>query len=133
MLVLHMLGHSFAAGAAVLLVIATLDQESMGWAGRMGAILNFALLLNLILIFLELSITHPTEDAKLVVKMILKGQYRRLFWLVSIGLGIFGPVLLINLAGGELWANLGAAVLSLIGIFYTEKIWVEAPQRIPLS
>lgn len=133
MLVLHMLGHSIAAGAAVLLVLASLDGEAIAWAGRMGAILSFTLLLNLILVFLELSITHPTEDAKLVVKMILKGQYRKLFWFVSIGLGIFVPVLLINLAGGELWANLGAAVLSLIGIFYTEKIWVEAPQRIPLS
>lgn len=99
----------------------------------MGAILSFVLIINLILIFLELSITHPTQDAKLVVKMILKGQYRKLFWMVSIGLGIFVPVGLINLAGGEPWANLGAAILSLIGIFYTEKIWVEAPQRIPLS
>lgn len=132
-LVLHMLGHSFAAGAAALFVLATLDQGALDWAGRMGAILNFSLIINLILVLLELSITHPTQDAKLVVKMILKGQYRKLFWLVSIGLGIVVPVLLINLAGGELWANLGAAMLSLIGIFYTEKIWVEAPQRIPLS
>lgn len=132
-LLLHMLGHSFAAGAAVLLVLASLDRGAISWTGRMGAMLSFSLLINLILIFLELSITHPTQDAKLVVKMILKGQYCQQFWSTSIGLGILVPVLLINLTGGELWANLGAAVLSLIGIFYTEKIWVEAPQRIPLS
>jgi Fe-S-cluster-containing dehydrogenase component/formate-dependent nitrite reductase membrane component NrfD len=133
LLVLHMLGHSIAAGAAALLVLASLDQDATDGVDPMRAILSFSLLMNLVLVFLELSITHPTQDAKLVVKMILKGQYRRLFWLVSIGLGILVPTLLIHLGDGELWANLGAAVLSLIGIFYTEKIWVEAPQRIPLS
>jgi formate-dependent nitrite reductase membrane component NrfD len=133
LLVLHMLGHSFAAGAAALLVPASFDPEAIVWASALGAVLKVSLFLNLVLLLLELSITHSTEDAKLVVKMILKGQYRQLFWLVSIALGIFLPLVLLNLAGGELWANILAALAVLIGIFYTEKIWVEAPQRIPLS
>lgn len=133
MLVFHMLGHALAAGAAVLLILASFDSAANSWANALGTVLQAALFLNLVLLFLELSITHPTQDAKLVVGMILKGQYSKVFWLLSIGVGIALPLVLLQVAGGELWANVVAALAALIGIFYTEKIWVEAPQRIPLS
>jgi hypothetical protein len=31
------------------------------------------------------------------------------------------------------WSLASAGVLILLGIYITEKIWVEAPQRIPLA
>lgn len=132
LLVLHMLGHAFAAGAAVLLIVASFNETTIWWTRDLGIILKLALFFNLVMLLLEISITHPTEDAKLVVKMITKGQYRRLFWSVCMGLGILLPLILIHPDLGVA-VNVSAALAALIGIFYTEKIWVEAPQRIPLS
>jgi hypothetical protein len=42
------------------------------------------------------------------------------------------PVLIL-IFSGNIWFTAIAAALSLIGIYITEKIWVEAPQRIPLA
>lgn len=77
--------------------------------------------------------THPTVDAKRVVHMILEGRYRNQFWVGTVLIGNVIPVTLLIFAQDNplLWAL--AAVLVLVGIYVTEKIWVEAPQRIPLS
>jgi hypothetical protein len=91
-----------------------------------------ALVVNLFTLITELTITHPTTSAKTVVKMITKGRYSRLFWLGTVIIGNIIPL-------GTLIFNAGAmsivfsGVCVLIGIIITEKIWVEAPQRIPLA
>ena len=74
---------------------------------------------------------HPTEDAELTVEMITKGRYSRLFWFGAIVMGNLLPFALLIYGGNELM--LAASVLVLAGILITEKIWVEAPQRIPLN
>ena len=81
--------------------------------------------------WIELTITHPTEDAKRVVEMITTGRYRRRFWIGTIALGNLIPALLFTLGGGEL--QVVAGILALVGVYITESIWVEAPQRIPLT
>ena len=64
--------------------------------------------------------------------MITKGRYKNLFWIGSILIGNVIPlVLLLTVSAPGMTAI--AAVLVLIGIYVTEKIWVEAPQRIPLA
>jgi len=65
--------------------------------------------------------------------MILEGRYRNQFWVGTVLIGNVIPVTLLIFAQDNplLWAL--AAVLVLVGIYVTEKIWVEAPQRIPLS
>ena len=79
----------------------------------------------------ELTITHPTDDAKLVVKMILKGRYANLFWMGVLALTNLLPLVLLFIKIDML--TIGASVLALVGIYLTEKIWIEAPQRISLT
>lgn len=130
-LALHMLLHSFMAGAAALTLVGLVTGMPGGWAAFLTTVLAIATALNLLTIIIELVTTHPTQDAKTVVHMITKGRYSRLFW--------WGVILMGNLLPlGILWVGGTAALplagaLALIGIYFTEKIWVEAPQRIALT
>jgi hypothetical protein len=64
--------------------------------------------------------------------MITHGRYSRLFWFGAILFGNVLPAAMLAFGGGSgLVAGLAGLIL-LIGIYFTEKIWVEAPQRIPL-
>ena len=82
---------------------------------------------------IELTTTHPTEDAKRTVKMILKGRYKNKFWWGVILLGNIVPIAVLSIMGASTTAMAIAGITVLIGIYLTEDIWVEAPQRIPLS
>ena len=126
---LHMLVHSLMAGAAALAIGGYFMETSEAYDTYLGYILTGTLVVNLIVMLFELTITHPTTDAKATVKMIVKGRYKMRFWL---GVVVFGNILPLALiiAGVSLPI---AALIALIGIVLTETIWVEAPQRIPLS
>jgi formate-dependent nitrite reductase membrane component NrfD len=127
-MVLHMLTHSIMAGAAAIILTGLFMDVPEAWLTLMGQLLIISLLVNLGVMLIEMTITHPTEDAKLVVKMILKGRYASLFWW---GVVVFGNI--IPLALIMLGYALPAAIIAIVGIYLTEKIWVEAPQRIPLT
>ena len=64
--------------------------------------------------------------------MILKEQYKTSFWIGTVIVGNILPLLLILFLDGGLSLAV-ASLLILIGMYITEKIWVEAPQRIPLA
>ncbi|MDZ7267520.1 MAG: polysulfide reductase NrfD [candidate division KSB1 bacterium] len=128
---LHMLVHAFMAGAAVFGLLASFSPAATDWRDYLRFVLYGSLAFNLVVITVELLTTHPTEDAKATVKMIVSGRFSKLFWLGTIILGNIAPLLL-------LWSGapplLGlAGVLVLIGIYITEHLWVRAPQLIPLS
>ena len=128
---LHMLVHSVMAGAAVFSIIA-LFIEAENWMGLLGNIISVALALNLLTLVSELTITHPTKAAKKVVTMILKERYQGLFWGGTVIVGNLLPLILVQFLPGA-YTLAAAGILILIGIYVTEKIWVEAPQRIPLA
>ena len=128
---LHMLVHSVLAGAAVFSILAVVLQPE-GWMETLGTIISISLVVNLLTLVSELTITHPTKAAKKVVTMILKGQYQGLFWFGTVVVGNILPLILIQFLPSTL-SLAGAGVLIIIGIYITEKIWVEAPQRIPLA
>jgi len=128
---LHMLVHSVMAGAAIF-VIASLIFGNEDWMHILTNTMLIALVVNLFTLITELTITHPTTSAKAVVKMITKGRYKNLFWLVTVLIGNIIPLALLMLAKGELVAVV-SGICVLIGILITEKIWVEAPQRVPLA
>jgi Fe-S-cluster-containing dehydrogenase component/formate-dependent nitrite reductase membrane component NrfD len=132
-LALHMLIHSFMAGAGAFAIVALFTQTGAGWLPLLRNVMAVGIIFNLLVVLVELTITHPTADAKKVVKMITKGRYRSLFWGGAI---IFGNLLpLVLLLGGAPNATILAlsGLIILMGIYFTEHIWVEAPQRIPLS
>jgi hypothetical protein len=63
--------------------------------------------------------------------MITRGQFSYQFWLAMVLAGNLVPLLL--LLTGQAGSAALAGLLILIGIFVGERIWVKAPQMIPLS
>ncbi len=128
---LHMLVHSVMAGTAIFALVSLLiGTES--WMEILRNMLIIALLVNLFTLITELTITHPTTAAKSVVTMITKGRYKTVFWIGTVLIGNIIPLVLVFISPSVSTIAI-AGVLVLIGIYATEKIWVEAPQRIPLA
>jgi Fe-S-cluster-containing dehydrogenase component/formate-dependent nitrite reductase membrane component NrfD len=139
-LALHMLVHSVMAGAAIFMLASFFIGEIR--IPILATTLIVALVVNLFTIITEITMTHPSTAAHTVVEMITKGRYKNLFWFVVVLLGNVLPLLFIiglktgvlpEMTGVPESLILGSAVLILVGIYATEKIWVEAPQRIPLA
>ena len=131
MLVVHMGVHSIMAGAAGLLILSLIFDTPALWQEFILSVLAISIGVNLVATLIELSISHPTEDAKRVASMIIKGQYSKLFW---IGVILFGNLLpLILIYTGFPFTIEAASIITIVGIYLTEKVWVEAPQRIPLT
>ncbi|MFK7810685.1 MAG: NrfD/PsrC family molybdoenzyme membrane anchor subunit, partial [Saprospiraceae bacterium] len=130
---IHMLLHSFLAGSAVFAILALFMDTGANWLPLLRNVLLTGIGINLATMLIELTTTHPTEDAKRTVDMITKGRYKNNFWGVVVLLGNVIPFVIALLGGlsGVSLALAGVAVL--IGIYMTEHIWVEAPQRLPLS
>ncbi len=130
---IHMLVHSFMAGAAVFAIIAAFTDHTMDWSTYLTNVLLVSIVVNLVTIASELITPHPTQDSKYVVKMITKGRYRNQFWIGTLLVGNIIPFVLLFLGVGNPMLLAGSGLLVLIGIYFTEHIWVEAPQRIALS
>jgi Fe-S-cluster-containing dehydrogenase component/formate-dependent nitrite reductase membrane component NrfD len=132
-LALHMLVHAFMAGAAAFALFSLVVTPGENWVEYLRIVMMVSIVVNLLTVTSELVTTHPTQDAKTVVKMITKGRYRNTFWWGAMLFGNVLPLVLLAVGAGNGLLVAGAAAAVLIGIWFTEKIWVEAPQRIPLS
>jgi len=131
-LALHMLIHAVMAGGAVFGILALATQTTPEWSTFLRNLLLAAVGLNLLTMLFELTTTHPTEDARYTVDMITKGRYSKLFYIGVVLVGNVLPLVLLALGSdANLLALAGVATLA--GIYFTEHIWVEAPQRIPLT
>jgi Fe-S-cluster-containing dehydrogenase component/formate-dependent nitrite reductase membrane component NrfD len=128
---LHMLVHSVMAGVATFILVALIFGTE-DWMDMLTNTLIITLVVNLFTLVTELTITHPTTSAKKAVTMITKGRYKNLFWFVTVLIGNIVPLALLFFGNGEL-ITVVSGVCVLVGILITEKIWVEAPQRIPLA
>ncbi len=127
---LHMLVHSIMAGTAIFVFVTLFTDIS--WLGLIKTTLVIALIVNLFTMATELTITHPSTAAHTVVGMITKGRYKNLFWGVVVFIGNVLPLILLLVAPSTIMLVV-SVTLVLIGIYATEKIWIEAPQRIPLA
>jgi formate-dependent nitrite reductase membrane component NrfD len=132
MLPIHMLTHSILAGAAflALLNLAIIGNEEMWPVLRW--ILIAALMVSAAVLTFELSIDHPTDDAKRTADSIVHGSYRNRFWLAVVAIGIVLPASILIMSGTPAVIAI-CSILILLGIIYSEHIWVEAPQKITLS
>ncbi len=132
-LAFHMLLHSVMAGAAFFAIISLFVDAGANWLPFLRNVMVGTIVLNLFTLIIEMTITHPTEAAKQTVHMILSGRYKNSFWG---GVVLFGNILplamlLFAQAVNPILAIVG--IILLIGSYLTEKIWVEAPQRMPLT
>lgn len=130
-LAIHMLIHSFMAGAALFSMTNVIIGTEADWSEFLSKVLYISIGLNLFIMLIELTITHPTEDSRRVAHMIVSGRYKTQFWLGTVLIGNVIPLILVFVGGGMLSAIAGLLVL--IGIYITEKIWIEGPQRIQLT
>jgi formate-dependent nitrite reductase membrane component NrfD len=128
---LHMLTHALMAGAALFTLLAPFIAETGEWNQYLRLVLIGSITFNLIVIALELITPHPTEDARATVKMIVSGRFRNHLWFGILFMGNILPLLLVWSGGSSLLPIAGALVL--VGIYITERVWVRAPQMIPLS
>jgi formate-dependent nitrite reductase membrane component NrfD len=130
---LHMVIHAFMAGAALFLIATLFFNITLEWMRFLKLTLIISILANVVTLTIELITTHPTLDAKMTVESILNGRYKNKFWLSVIILGNILPLLLMIFSEISPLTGGLASILVLYGIYQTEHIWVEAPQRIALS
>jgi len=129
---IHMLVHALMGGAAVYLIMSGIGIDTLSTA-TLISVLGISLSVNVITILIELYSSHMTVDAKLTAEMITKGRYRKIFWVGVIAIGNVIPLIAIFLLPSSAMTMTLISILVLSGILITEHIWVEAPQRIPLS
>jgi Fe-S-cluster-containing dehydrogenase component/formate-dependent nitrite reductase membrane component NrfD len=130
-LVLHMLGHAFVAGSALLFLLSFPLPAMVGDRLLLARGLFGSLIFSLAVLAFELTTPHATADAHRVARTITRGIFAPLFWGGVVGAGLILPLFL--LVSGSLFLIALAALLSLAGLFLSEHIWVRAPQLIPLS
>jgi formate-dependent nitrite reductase membrane component NrfD len=132
LLILHMLAHSIMAGAAVLILMRAIGVFEITFPLMLEKAFIYATLANLLLMIIEFAVVRHTTDAAKVVEMILRGRYALAFWG---GVVVFGNVIPLLLMGitpiGPV--HVVAAMMVIVGIYLTERIWIEAPQRISLT
>jgi Fe-S-cluster-containing dehydrogenase component/formate-dependent nitrite reductase membrane component NrfD len=140
----HLLVQALLLGSAVLLPVGA-------WLHNTRALLTFSdtaplivvaalwvlavtSLLHLLMIWGEVSLTHPTAHARLAIWEMVHGRYQSEFW-IGIAMSVLGGLLpslaiygLVSAAVG-----VGGAPLALFGLMLFEHAYVQAGQSVPLA
>jgi Fe-S-cluster-containing dehydrogenase component/formate-dependent nitrite reductase membrane component NrfD len=118
----HLLVQALLLGSAALLPFAAWLEHSL--VSSLLWILGAASLLHLLMVWGEVTLTHPTTHARLAVREMVRGRFRAYFWtgLVLTLPGCFAP-----------WLGLAAVPLALIGLLLYEHAYVQAGQSVPLA
>ncbi|HEV2836647.1 MAG TPA: hypothetical protein VGW58_15095, partial [Pyrinomonadaceae bacterium] len=91
-------------------------------------------LIHLLMVWGEVSLTHPTAHARLAIWEMVKGRYKNDFW-TGIILSFVGGLLPLLAVLGVLNTSIGVAgaPLALIGLMLFENAYVQAGQSVPLA
>ena len=97
-------------------------------------ILGITSLLHLLMIWGEVSLTHPTAHARLAIWEMVRGRYRSDFWFGT-ALSMLGALLpwLAIMGVISYTAGIAGAPLALIGLMLYENAYVQAGQSVPLA
>jgi len=144
----HLLVQALLLGSAVLLPAIVILRGSMvsdelisgmidtvRWeVSRLLWILTISSFIHLLMIWGEVSVTHPTAHARLAIWEMVNGRYKTDFW-TGIILSLLGGLLPLLAALGVVEASFGAAgaPLALIGMMLFEHAYVQAGQSVPLA
>ncbi|HSD45305.1 MAG TPA: 4Fe-4S dicluster domain-containing protein [Pyrinomonadaceae bacterium] len=123
----HLLVQAFLLGAAVLLL-------GYGPGVTQIWILAIASLVHLLMIWGEVSLTHPTAHARLAIHEMVHGRFKRDFWF-GITLSFLGGLIPWLALLGFMNIRFGAlgAPLALVGMVLFENAYVQAGQSVPLA
>jgi len=140
----HLLVQALLLGAAVLLPIAARlegTRPSMTFTDSVPPpvvaalwILAITSLLHLLMIWGEVSLTHPTAHARVAIWEMVHGRYQSNFW-IGIVLSALGGALpwLAVLGYVNTPIGVGGASLALVGLMLFEHAYVQAGQSVPLA
>ena len=119
----HLAVQAVLAGAAGILPFAL-------WLGPAPAatgaeiVLGSAAAAHVLLVAGEVSISHPTEHARLAAAAMTRGRYARYFW---------PGLAAVAASAAALWVGVAAVPLALIGLLAHEHAYVQAGQSVPLA
>jgi Fe-S-cluster-containing dehydrogenase component/formate-dependent nitrite reductase membrane component NrfD len=101
---------------------------------RIAWILAVSSLIHLLMVWGEVSLTHPTSHSRLAVWEMVRGRYKAEFW-IGIVLSLFGGLLplLAVFHVLDLTYGIAGAPLALIGMMLFEHAYVQAGQSVPLA
>jgi formate-dependent nitrite reductase membrane component NrfD/ferredoxin len=144
----HLLVQALLVGAAVLMLAVALMRGTMASddmlsgvidTGRLEIYYSFWILavsslIHLLMIWGEVSLTHPTAHARLAIWEMVQGRYKSDFW-IGTALSILGGLLpLLALLGSVSGAiGVAGAPLALVGMMLYENAYVQAGQSVPLA
>lgn len=128
---LHMLTHSIMAGSSLFILLSLFISFQAAFLAFIQLAFVISISINLLIILFEFKILKHTTDSKKALHLIANGRYKTQFWFIAITIGNIIPLGLV-FTDISLLSQLGS-VFCLTGIFVTQHLWVEAPQRIPLS
>jgi Fe-S-cluster-containing dehydrogenase component len=92
--------------------------KSLSW------VLGVSSLAHLLMVWGEVTLTHPTAHARLAVWEMTRGRYAAFFWagVVLVLLAVFAP-----------WLGLAAVPPALVGLALHEHAYVQSGQSVPLA
>ncbi len=129
----HLSFQAVLAGSAVLLVVSQffVAGQELIWLTRILAISSF---IHLLMIWGEVSLTHPTSHARLAIWEMVRGRYKTEFWM-GIILSFLGGLLplLAMLNAFDMSYGIGGSPFALIGLMLFEHAYVQAGQSVPLA
>ncbi|MEC7181072.1 MAG: 4Fe-4S dicluster domain-containing protein [Bdellovibrionota bacterium] len=127
----HLIIHSFMSGSAFILMLSPFIPLGPAFAFSMKNIMMVTLLIDLLLIWSEFSMSHASEVATRAAKDITQGSFQNLFWVGAIFIGHCLPLLL---GAGRLpYFEFVGPLGLIIGLFCYEYAYVVAPQKVPNS
>jgi Fe-S-cluster-containing dehydrogenase component/formate-dependent nitrite reductase membrane component NrfD len=123
----HLLVQAMLLGSAVLL--RSVQAETvLVWT------LGVTSLIHLLMIWGEVSLTHPTAHARLAIHEMVRGRYRSYFWtgiLLSLLGGLVAWLVMVGVIEPSL--SVSGAPLALVGMMLFEHAYVQAGQSVPLA
>jgi formate-dependent nitrite reductase membrane component NrfD len=143
----HLVFQAALLGSAVLVIVIVMLTGTMQSDMLMGMIdtvrpelfrllwiLAIASFIHLLMVWGEVSLTHPTAHARLAIWEMVQGRYKNDFW-VGIILSFVGGLLPLLMVLGVVSITIGiaGAPFALIGLMLFENAYVQAAQSVPLA
>jgi Ni/Fe-hydrogenase subunit HybB-like protein len=128
----HLALQALLLGAALLLPFAAWLAPAVLFALLWA--LGLACLVHLLMVWGEVTLTHPTAHARLAVWEMTRGRYRAFFWpsVVLTLLAALAPWLSL-LGDFDLPVGILASLCALAGLLLHEHAYVQAGQSVPLA
>ncbi len=141
----HLFVQSLLLGAAVMLSIAMVlpPRHSDGIAAIINIrdavhpllwLLAITSTVHLLMIWGEVSLTHPTAHARMAIWEMVHGRYRSVFWMgvvLSVMGGLLPSLAIMNYI--EPFIAISSMPLALVGMMLFEHAYVQAGQSVPLA